>query len=163
MRKLLAALGATALLAAGCFSGTDPGVESREKARPLVEVEFPAAAPAGSVQDAVVTVTNPGPGEIDPVAVSFSWVASGPGEELPRPIVDGGGAEVVGVEPEPSSVSDDGVVFVFGRLEGGKTMEIVFALRVPPSAGPAANAVIVYDGRETARARGVRLQTEVTR
>jgi hypothetical protein len=78
MRRLVAALGATALLA-GCFSGTDPGVEQRERARPLVEVEFPPAVPAGSVQDAVVTVSNPGPGEIDPVVVSFSWVAGGRG------------------------------------------------------------------------------------
>jgi hypothetical protein len=162
MRRLTVALGVTALLAGGCFPGTDPGTEATERGRPQVEVEFPSTAPAESVQEAVVTVSNPGPGDIDPVVVSFSWVAGTPGEGLPRPIVDGG-QEVVSVDPEPSSISADGVVFVFDELEEGGVVEIVFGIRVPLQMGPAANAVVVYDGRETGRARGVRLQTEVTR
>ncbi len=133
------------------------------KGRPEISVEFPARAPAGSVQEAVLLVSNPGPGEMDVLKVSFSLVGSGRPE---TPIVSplgsrGRNPAVVAVAPQPRAVSPGGVDYLFGGLEEEGSMRIVFKLKVPSTPGVAANAVIVADGRESDRARGVRLHTTV--
>ncbi|MBA3430224.1 MAG: hypothetical protein H0U16_01930, partial [Actinobacteria bacterium] len=116
--------------------------------------------------EAVLTIENPGPGDIDTVAVAFATIAPSPGtREFPVPIVgigsDGTNPAVVEVSPEPRATSDDGVVYTFeGLAEGGST-SITFTLQMPVRPGVAANSVQVYDGRDIARARGIRLQTTV--
>jgi hypothetical protein len=165
MRRLLAGALALALLPA-CF-GPDPNLTESGKGKPLVTVEFPASASAGSVQTATLTVENPGPGDMGSVVVAFASVgvpaASGPlpGELVPVTTTAENPA-ITAVTPEPDNVSDDGVVYVFGGLEEGARMEISFSIRVPAERGPAANSVSVYAGEEADRIRGVRLETVVT-
>lgn len=164
MRRLLAAAAASMLLT-GCF-GPDPNLTESGKAKPLLDVEFPAEVSPGAVETATLTVENPGPGRIDVLTVAFAGVgvpaASGP---LPVDLVPitttSDNPAVRSVEPEPRKVSGDGVVYYFGPLEEGGVTEIAFELVVPDEPGPAASSVSVYDGRETDRIRGVRLATTV--
>jgi hypothetical protein len=163
--RLLAAVAAAALaLAPSCYGGSAQLSESG-RGLPEVTVEFPASAAPGSTHVSFVRVTNPGPGDLSRVAVAFARVGAPAAEGLPNPIVDPGGGpdsgEVVGVAPEPSSVSDDGVVFRFGPLPEGESMTLEFRLRVPLRAGAAANSVTVYDDAEPGRAGGARLETTV--
>lgn len=136
------------------------------KGYPELSVAFPSSAKASSSADAVLTIENPGPGDIDTVAVAFATIAPSPGtREFPVPIVgigrDGTNPAVLEVSPEPRAVSEDGVVYTFEGLAEGDTTDITFTLRMPARPGVAANSVQVYDGRDIARARGIRLQTTV--
>lgn len=164
MRRLAPALALLALVA--CF-GPDPNLTAGGKGKPLVSAVFPERVAAGSVNAATVTVENPGPGDIATVTVAFAGVgvpaASGP---LPVDLVpittSSENPAIASVEPEPEKVSDDGVVYYFGSLEEGATMDITFEIVAPEQPGPAASSVSVYDGSETDRIRGLRLETEVT-
>lgn len=164
MRRLAAAAAVLAL-APACF-GPDPNLTDSGKAKPLLTVEFPEAVSRGALETATLTVENPGPGDMSSVVVAFASVgvaaASGP---LPHELVPitttSENPAVESVTPEPRSVSDDGVIYVFDGLEEGATMEISFRIRVPLEPGPAANSVSVYAGDEADRIRGVRLETVV--
>ncbi|MGH2694389.1 MAG: hypothetical protein ACRDJJ_06170 [Actinomycetota bacterium] len=153
--SLLVAFATTA-----CFASSEPP-------RPELSIAFPEAVDAGSVHDAVLSVSNPGPEDIDPLFVSFTWVGVGGAQDVPTPIVNlgarGENRSVLEVSPEPVGVSTDGTVYRFGSLPEGESMTITFTLRVPQESGVAANAVTVYDGGEIDRARGVRLQATVRR
>lgn len=152
--------------ATACF-GPDPNLTDDGKGKPLVGVEFPETVDAGSVNTATLTVENPGPGDIGTVTVAFAGVgvpaASGP---LPVDLVPitttSDNPAVASVEPEPRKVSNDGVVYYFGPLPEGETLDIVFEIVAPEQPGPAASSVSVYDGNDTDRIRGLRLATEVT-
>jgi hypothetical protein len=163
-RRLWAGYAAALLAAApACWRGGE--LTESGKGLPVVAVDFPQNAAPGSVQTAVLSVENPGPGDIARVVVTFVRVGAPAAEGLPNPIVDPGrspdSGEVVGVHPEPRSVSPDGLAFRFGALGEGEEMTIEFDLRVPEVAGIAANSVTVYDDLEPPRARGVRLETTV--
>lgn len=167
MRRLLPAL-ASCLLFVGVACGSDAGLTEGGKGYPELSVSFPESAKIGNSADAVLTVENPGPGDIDTVAVAFATIAPSPGtRELPIPIVgrgfNGENPSVLEVRPEPKAVSDDGVVFTFDGVEEGGSVDITFTLKMPAVAGIAANSVQVYDGRDVERARGIRLQTTVER
>ncbi len=136
---------------------------------PRVTIDFPPSAGPGSVQPAVLEVTNPGPGDIRTLMVAFTRAGD---PDLPTPIVDVAGGDVPSavrsVHPDPAGVSDNGVVYRFNRassqepfLAEGDSAVITFDLAVPQVPGAAANAVQVYDGNEIGRAAGVRLETEV--
>jgi hypothetical protein len=154
-------LGATA-----CF-GPDANLTDDGKGKPVIVVEFPEQVDAGSVNTATLTVENPGPGDIGTVTVAFAGVgvpaASGP---LPVDLVpittSAENPAIRSIEPEPSRVSNDGVVYYFGPLPEGETLEIAFDIAAPEQRGPAASSVSVYDGNDTDRIRGLRLATEVT-
>lgn len=164
MRALACAAVALVSLTA-CF-GPDADLTESGKGRPLVDVEFPDAVDPGSTTTATVTVENRGPGDMGTVVVAFAAVgvaaASGP---LPQQLVPPASARdnpaIGAIAPEPRSVSGDGVVYVFGRLEEDATMEIEFEIVAPSTPGPAASSVSVYDGAEADRIRGVRLETLV--
>lgn len=164
MRRLVAA--ATALLALGACFGPDPNVSESGKGLPVLEAEFPEAVTRGSTATATLTVENPGPGDMSAVVVAFASVgvaaASGP---IPVDLVPitttRDNPAIESVTPEPQSVSDDGVIYVFDGLEEGGTMEISFVIRAPLETGPAANSVSVYSGDEADRIRGLRLETVV--
>jgi len=148
------------LSATACFASSEPQ-------RPDLLIDFPATVDAGSAHDAVLDISNPGPEDIDPLFVSFTYVGVGGAQDVPPPIVNlgaqGANPAVLEVSPEPTDVSSDGTVYRFGSLADGDSMTITFTLRVPREPGVAANAVTVYDGEEIDRARGVRLQTTVRR
>lgn len=157
-----------AMAATAC---TGSGTELSESGRglPRVTLDFPMSARPGSVQTAVLEVTNPGPGDIGTLIVAFTRAGD---PRLPTPIVDaaGGGAPsaVRSVDPAPAGVSDDAVVYRFDRassrepfLAEGASTAIRFDLALPRQPGTAANAIQVYDGSDVDRAAGVRLETEV--
>ena len=153
-----------ALLLSACAAG--PELSPSGEGLPRVSITFPGVSEPGSVQEAVLNVLNPGPGDLDRISVTFVRVGpSAPGEPLPLPIVDAaagmGNSAVVAVEPEPRSVSDDGVVYVFDGIEEGGSLRITFRLRVPEQEGVAANSVTVSDATDLERAAGVRLETLV--
>jgi hypothetical protein len=133
---------------------------------PQVSVDFPATSAPGSTHVARLHVTDPGPGNMSSVVVAFSRTGPSPGASaLPPPIVDvgfaGSNAAISAIHPRPVAVSPDGVVYRFRGLAVGKSTTISFTLKVPRTPGVVANAMVVYDGGHTDRARGVRLQTVV--
>ncbi|HEX2294508.1 MAG TPA: hypothetical protein VHN37_04285 [Actinomycetota bacterium] len=158
---------AALLLLAACF-GPDPNLTDDGKGLPVLTVEFPEKSPAGSVQTATLTVDNPGPGDIGSVVVTFVTAGiaavSGPipAELVPITTTPDNPA-IAGITPEPTDVSDDGIVYVFEGVEEGGSLEIAFDIRIPDEPGPAANSITVYAGEDTDRIRGVRVETEVTR
>jgi hypothetical protein len=173
VRALIAALGATLIFGA-CTGGGDSNVTDTGKGRPQLSIEFPERTEPGQVYDAVLTVANPGPGDMDTIAVAFATIAPTPGaQEMPLPLIGPGRNEanpsIVSVHPEPSGISQDAVVFTFRQVDGaprlkvGDSLEITFSIRVPVTAGVAGASVQVYDGQEIDRAAGVRLQTSVGR
>ncbi|MDQ4095814.1 MAG: hypothetical protein M3174_06405 [Actinomycetota bacterium] len=125
--------------------------------KPVLSVDFPTTAEAGSIQTAVLHVENPAASDIESLFVSFSALAVGGGEDFPTPIVAGrvAGSEpaVVDVEPEPTA-REQGVRFAFGPLEAGESTTIRFDLRMPEITGRAANSIAVYDGTIPERATG---------
>lgn len=168
-RRRLAAAASLALLALPSCLGPDPNLTESGQGKPEITVEFPARAPVGSTQEATFTVTNPGPGAIDVLAIAFARLGD---PKLPQPIVDvapRGERAVLEIDPRPTAVSRDGVVYAFGPAQGeagpvlgvGESLEITFRLSMPVTPGPAGNSVQAYDGDEVERARGVRLETEI--
>lgn len=170
MRRLVVAV-VVALLCAACYS-RDPNVTPSGQGRPIPTVEFPETADPGSVETAALHVTNPGPGAIEVLIVSFSRVGKAAGASLPDPLVDVAFSKdesaVVRVTPTPKFVSRDHVIYQFWRpgrtapvLPEGESMTIEFDIEVPSEPGVAANSVIVYDGDQTDRAKGILLETTV--
>lgn len=132
--------------------------------KPVVTVDFPATAEAGSVQTAVVHVENPAASDIESLFVSFSALAAPGGEDFPTPIVTGRvpGAESAVVDIEPAAlVREEGVRFGFGLLESGASKTIRFDLRMPEITGAAANSVAVYDGTVPERSAGASIEVTV--
>ncbi len=148
---------AVVLVAAVLISTRDvpEGIEGR----PVIAVDFPAVSEPGSVQTATFTITNPGPGRMDSLFLSFARVG------IDIPIVEVGvqheNPYIVAIDPEPDAVSIDAVVFRFAGLDEGETMTVSFDLKIPTERGIAANSVTAYPGEDSQRAKGVRLQTQV--
>jgi hypothetical protein len=160
------ALALVALSMGACF-GPDPNVTGEGKARPEVEVSAPAEASSGDVVDVRLAIANPGPGAFDSIVVAFSRLGDA---DLPPPLVDvaprRGPKPVASVDPKPNAVGQNGVVYTFDGLDEGDSMTITFEVTVPPVTeigSSVGNAVVVYDGAEPNRARGVRLEIEVPR
>ena len=167
-RPRLAAAALLALVLTSCL-GPDPNLTESGQGKPQITVDFPGRVPAGSTQEATFTVTNPGPGAINVLAIAFARLGD---PKLPQPIVEvapRGRSAVLDIEPRPTAVSRDGVVYAFGPQQGeagpvlpvGESLEITFRLSMPVTPGPAGNSVQAYDGDEVERARGVRLETEI--
>jgi hypothetical protein len=160
-RRLLAAALSLLLLAA-CFGGTDPNVTESGEGKPTLSIEFPPTVEPESQEVATLRVENPGPGDMNSLQVSF--VALG-ASDLPDPLVGfgakGENPSIVSVDPEPRAVSIDGVVYTFDGLAEGESTEIVFTIRTPGFQGRFANSVIVADGSDPDRSRGVPLETRV--
>ena len=155
------------LLPVSCF-GTGAEVTEDGKGLPRIVATFPDSVPAGAEVDAELTISNPGPDDMEVVAITFAPAAPLTGsQDIPQPIVDrgrnGSNPAVVTTEPEVTRISDDGLVFLFGPLEEGEETTIVFTLRVPERPGAAGNSVQVYDGRDLERIRGTRIDTVVER
>ena len=157
----LAALALAAFSFVACFGGPDPNLTEEGLSKPELTMDFPAKTNAGTTVIAELTIVNPGPGAMDSLVVAFSRLGD---PKLPPPIVDvsprNGGA-VENVVPEPNAVSPDGVTYTFEGLAEGEELTVEFTLLMPQVNGPAGNAILVYDGADPERARGVRLETEV--
>lgn len=159
MRKI-AALALGALLLVSCY-GEDPNLTEEGLSKPELTLDFPKTTTAGSTAPAELTILNPGPGDMESLVVAFSRLGD---PKLPPPIVDvtprkeGAVRDVV---PAPTAVSPDGVIYTFDGLGESDEMVITFSLRIPPVTGPAGNAILVYEGSDPERAKGIRLSTEV--
>ncbi len=134
--------------------------------KPLVTIDFPKRVSPGSRHTAIIEIDNPGQGDMDSIAVTFSLVGRSSSEGgVPSPIVplgfDHKNEAVVSSDPEATAVSEDGIVYFFDGIREGETKTIRFELEVPRDLGAAANAVIVSDGQDVERARGATLETTV--
>ncbi len=158
---------ALAVALPSCFGGGDQDLSPSGKGRPQVQASFPEQVEPGEVATLVVDVTNPGPGGMESVVVSFSRVGAVGSQELPDPLIDigvgGDNARIEAIDPEPAATSDDAVLFRFAGLGEGETASYAFDVEVPEREGSYANAVVVYDGAEPQRARGVRVETVARR
>lgn len=159
----VAALALGALVFVSCYGGPDPNLTEDGLSKPEPTLEFPAETTAGSTVTAELTVLNPGPGDMESLVVAFSRLGD---PKLPAPIVDvsprkDNDGVVRDVVPEPNAVSPDGVIYTFDGLDEGRELVIRFTLRIPSVTGPAGNAILVYEGSDPERAKGVRLETEV--
>ena len=146
-----------------CRAG-DSNLSASGKGKPTLVVEFPATLGAGATGDLVLEISNPGPGAMDSVFVAFTNVGvpgSGLGTALVPPGAGGENAAVADVDPEPESVSDDGIVYRFPGLSVGAATTITFSIVAPEERGQAASSVQVYDGKELDRATGERVSTTV--
>jgi len=150
-----------ALLVGACY-GSDTSLTESGKGRPELTIEFPSSVEPGSTHTAVLAITNPGPGDIGTLLVDFRLVGG-----VDNPLISAGAKSenpsVAGVEPEPSTVSADGIVYHFEGLAEGESTTIEFDLVVPETLGVVGNSVVVSDAAEIDRARGVLLQTTVER
>ena len=161
--RILVALAASAALLVGCY-GPDPNLTDDGKGRPVVTLDFPATVEPESVHDAVLTIDNPGPEDMNSIVVAFSRLGD---PALPLPLVEVSAPDEQGpvrsIDPEPQAIGQGGVVYTFEGLPEGESMTITFELQVPRDEGTVGNAVQVYDGADPDRARGVRLEAEVKR
>ena len=157
----LAALVVAALAFVACFRN-DSNLSESGLSKPELTLDFPAETTAGSTVTAELTILNPGPGDMESLVVAFSRLGD---PKLPAPVVDvaprNGEGAVRDVVPEPNAVSRDGVVYTFDGLDEGNELVIRFTVRIPPVDGLAGNAILVYEGKDPERAKGVRLVTEV--
>ena len=162
MRSRLVAATTSLLVLAACFGGTDPNVTESGEGKPLLSVEFPPTVEPESQEVATLSVENPGPGDMDSLQVSFVRLGR---SDLPEALVGfgskGENPSIVAVDPEPRAVSVDGVVFTFDGLAEGESTDIAFTIRTPGVTGGFANSVIVADGSDPERSRGVPLETRV--
>ena len=173
MRRLWILVLAVAVLSS-CY-GPEPNLTESGQGRPTIDVEFPSRVAPGSMHDMLVTVDNPGPGDLPILSVSFTLVGVAGEPQPPDPLVQPGtkgrSVSVVSVDPVPGSVSEDGTIFLFGDTDAASTPDpflpegasasLTFRVRIPDRIGLLANSVTAYDGREPARARGVLVKTEV--
>ena len=150
-----------ALALTACYGETQDLTDSGES-KPELALAFPETTTAGSVETAELTIVNPGPGDMTSLVVAFSRLGD---PKLPLPIVDvaprrNDGA-VKDVTPSPEAVSPDGVIYTFEGLDEGEQLVVRFSLRIPVATGAAGNAILVYEGEDPERAKGVRLETTV--
>lgn len=133
---------------------------------PFIAVDFPATVEPGGEADAIFTISNPGPQDIDSLIIAFARVGPSPGSyELPNPIVDPGQDEmnpnIVAIDPDPIATSPDAVLFRFEGLAEGEEMTITFTFRIPDVAGEVANSVTAYAADDPSRAQGIRVSAQV--
>jgi hypothetical protein len=171
LRVLLAGLILAAV--AGCF-GPDPGLTESGLAKPVITVDWPAELPAGTTEELVVEVENPGPGDMSAFSIAFAAIAVGgsqgnaqalllpaaPPDELgeDQPI----SASIAEIEPPPLTVGQGGLVFGFGPLPTGESTSVSFQIELPEEPGTYANSVQAYDSRALDRIDAQKLQVEVT-
>lgn len=165
MKRLAAAACVVGLLSA-CF-GPDPSLTEAGKGKPVLGLDFPETLAAGATATAMLTVENPGPGDMSSLVVAFASVGAPAAEgSLPADLVpvttSSENPAIASITPEPNDISPDGVVYVFDGIAEGSSVEISFEIVAPDDRGRFANSVSVYDGQETDRVAGLRLETLVT-
>jgi hypothetical protein len=159
--RRLAALATFVFVLGSCY-GPDASLTESGKSKPELELQFPSTTAPGATEVAELTITNPGPQAMDSLVVAFSRLGD---PDLPAPVVDvappNGEGAVRDVSPKPRGSSPEGIIYTFEGLEDDASVTISFTLVMPTDSGAAGNAILVYDGRDPERARGVRLETEV--
>lgn len=171
LRIVLASIALVSL--AACF-GPSSDLTEEGLGKPFLTVDFPAEATAGSTEELLVEIDNPGPGDMSAFTVAFANVAVGgtadsiqpllrlapPPEQLgdDQPI----SSSITSIEPEPLTVGQGGLVFGFGPLPEEETASVSFEVVVPEAGGTYANSVQAYDSQILDRIDALKLQVEVT-
>ena len=170
-RFVLASVALASLVA--CFG---PGSDLTEDGlgKPFVTVDFPAEATAGSTEELLVEIDNPGPGDMSSFTVAFANVAVGGTEDSIQPLLQLAplpeqlgddqpiSPSITSIEPEPLTVGQGGLVFGFGPLPEEETASVSFEVIVPETGGTYANSVQAYDSQVLDRIDALKLQVEVT-
>ena len=171
LRVALACLAVASL--AACF-GRSSDLTEDGLGKPFVTVDFPAEATAGSTEELVVEIDNPGPGDMNSFTVAFANVAVGGTEDSVQPLLQLAAppeqlgdeqpisSSITSIEPEPLTVGQGGQVFGFGPLPEEETVSVSFEVVVPETGGTYANSMQVYDSQVLDRIDAVKLQVEVT-
>jgi hypothetical protein len=169
----LALAGLVLAVATGCF-GADPGLTESGLAKPVITVDWPVELPAGSTEQLIVEVENPGPGDMNAFSIAFAAIAIGGSEGNAQPLLapaappeDLGedqpiSSSITAIEPEPLTVGQGGLVFGFGPLPAGESSSVSFDVEVPEQPGTYANSVQAYDSQALDRIDAQKLQVEVT-
>jgi hypothetical protein len=159
---------------AACF-GPDPNLTEDGLGKPLLSVDFPSEAAAGSIEALQIEIDNPGPGDMSSFTVAFANVAVGGAQSSVEPLLRlapppeqlGDDQEISpsidSMEPEPLTVGEGGLVFRFGPLPEEESTSVSFEIMMPDGAGTYANSVQVFDSQVLDRIDAVKLQVEVTR
>lgn len=170
LRVVLASVALAAL--GGCF-GPSSNLTDDGLGKPLVTVDFPAEATAGSTEELLVEIDNPGPGDMSSFTVAFANVAVGGTASDVQPLLrlapppehlgddQSISASITSIEPEPLTVGQGGVVFGFGPLPEEETASVSFQVVLPDEGGTYANSVQVYDSQVLDRIDALKLQVEV--
>ena len=157
---------------AACF-GSDPNLTEDGLGKPFLTVDFPTEAAAGSTEELLVEIDNPGPGDMSSFTVAFANVAVGGTEgnaqtllrPAPPPERIGDDQQVSpsisAIEPEPLTIGEGGLVFRFGPLPEEESASVSFEVVVPEESQTYANSVQVFDSRVLDRIDAVKLQVEV--
>lgn len=155
-----------AVIATACYGGDNPNLTSTGMGKPQLSLDFPKQLQPGDEAKLVLSVSNPGPGDIAHLFVSFSLLGAptAPNGQLLALIPIGARHQnpaVASIDPKPEGVSSDGDIYRFGPLREGRSTTITFTLRAPESVGEAQNSVQVYDGSEPDRSVGLPLRVTV--
>jgi hypothetical protein len=157
IRRIIVALALLALIGNACVG--DSNVTDSGKGLPEVTVEFPEQVAPGDIATATFRITNPGPGDMVGLAITFARVGTD------TPIVDGGAKNenpaIEAIDPEPLGVDLAAVVYRFPGLEEGESTSISFDLVIPETTGIVANSVTVGAAEDQERLKGLRLETTV--
>ena len=157
---------------AGCF-GPSSDLTEDGLGKPFVTVEFPAEATAGSTEELLVEIDNPGPGDMNSFTVAFANVAVGGTEDSVQPLLQVApppeqlgddqpvSASIASIEPEPLTIGQGGLVFGFGPLPEEESASVSFEVVVPEAGGTYANSVQAYDSQVLDRIDAVKLQVVV--
>jgi hypothetical protein len=161
MRQVAIALLIPLLLSA-CFGGTDPNLTTSGEGKPVLSIEFPPSVEPRAEEVAKLEITNPGPGDMDVITVSFTPLGA---PDLPGALIGfgakNGNPSIADIDPKPRNVSLDGVLYTFEGVPEGGSKTIEFTIRTPVLPGRYANSVRVTDGSDPSRERGVPLETRV--
>ncbi len=157
---------------AACF-GPNSDLTEDGLGKPFVTVDFPAEATAGSAEELLVEIDNPGPGDMNAFTVAFANVAVGGTEDSIQPLLRLAptpeqlgddqpiSPSITSIEPEPLTVGQGGLVFGFGPLPEEEAVSVSFEVVVPEAGGIYANSVQAYDSQVLDRIDAVKLQVEV--
>ena len=102
MRRALPLLLAALLVTSACYRGADADLTETGKGRPDVVATAPPESSPGETVEAVIEVSNPGPGDMASVVVAFSRI----GETMLSEWQKSAGAEgeAPGGAPQPGAV-----------------------------------------------------------
>ncbi len=167
---------ALASLALACLAaclGVDPNLTEDGLGKPFLTVDFPTEATAGSTEELLVQIDNPGPGDMSSFTVAFANVAVGgtvgnappllrPAPP-PRRIGDDQqvSPSITSIEPEPVTVGEGGLVFRFGPLPEEDSATVSFEIVIPEEPQTYANSVQAFDSQILDRIDAVKVQVEV--
>jgi len=169
-RAVLASLALASL--AACF-GPDPNLTDDGLGKPLLTVDFPTEATAGSTEELLVEIDNPGPGDMSSFTIAIANVAVGGTEGnaqpllLPAPPPEQLGDDqqvspsISSIEPEPLTVGEGGLVFRFGPLPEEESASVSFEVVVPEESQTYANSVQAFDSQVLDRIDALKVQVAV--